>query len=106
MIGIDNDFEQTAAQINRKIVEAATALREANRLAREAGLPSLIYTQYTSEYDSTLDTLSEEERESLENDPEWDGESSPMKMKADLIDVSALEKEIEKGGWSTSSSYC
>jgi len=103
---IDQDFEATVANINAKIKKAAVALREANKLANKAGLPSLIYAQWTGEEDSTLDNLSEEERQRLEEDEEWDGESSPLKMKIDMIDVSDLENEISSAGWSTSSSYC
>ena len=106
MSELNQDFEQVAAQINAKLKEAASALQEANRLANEAGLPGLIYTQWTSDDDNSLDDLSDEERQKLEDDPEWDGESSPLKMKMDMIDVSDLEGEIQDGGWSTSSSYC
>lgn len=106
MSQLDQDFKQVADQINAKVKEATEALREANRLASEAGLPALIYTQWTSEDDTTLDDLSEEEAQKLEEDEEWDGESSPLKMKMDLIDVSDLESELCDAGWSTSSSYC
>lgn len=106
MINIEKDFEQTAAQINAKIKEAAMALEEANRLATAAGLPGLIYTQWVGEDDTTLDDLSEEEMQRLEDNDEWDGESTPLKMKMDMIDVSDLEGEIDSAGWSTSSSYC
>jgi len=106
MSEIDKDFEKVAAQINAKIKEAAAALSEANRLADAAGLPSLIYTQWIGEDDSSLDDMSEEDRQRLEEDEEWDGESTPLKMKIDMIDVSDLEGEIQSAGWSTSSSYC
>lgn len=103
---LDKDFAKIAEQINAKIKEATDALREVNRLTEEAGLPSLIYTQYIQEYDDTLDKLTEAELKLLEEDEEWDGESTPLKMKLDMIDVSDLEGEIESAGWSTSSSYC
>lgn len=103
---LDENFKELAEQINAKVKEAAEALREANRLADEAGLNGLIYTQWTSEDDSSMEELTNEEREALENDDEWDGESSPLKMKTDMIDVSELESQIQMGGWSTSSSYC
>lgn len=106
MSELEQDFQKVAEQINLKVKEAADALREANRLASEAGLPALIYTQWTSDDDSSLDDLSEEERQKLEDDEEWDGESSPLKMKMDMIDVSDLEGELGDAGWSTSSSYC
>jgi hypothetical protein len=103
---LDKDFKETAAKINAKIKEAAAALDEANELASEAGLPALIYTQWTSEDDNSLEELDTEARQKLEDDPEWDGEASPLKMKMDLIDVGELEGAVCNAGWSTSSSYC
>ncbi len=105
MSDLDKEFEVAAAEINAKIKEAATALREANDLAKKAGLPALIHTQWTDD-NFDVDDLDDEELEKLEADPEWDGESSPLKMKMDKIDVSDLESAIAHGGWSTSSSYC
>ena len=104
MSELDQDFNELAERINAKLAEAAKALREANRMADEAGLPGLIYTQWTD--DSSMEELSDEEREALEDDLEWDGESSPLKMKMDKIDVSDIEGAIQSAGWSTSSSYC
>jgi hypothetical protein len=106
MSEIDEQFKATAEAINAKIREAAAALKEANKLAESAGLPSLIYTQWVSEDDTTMDNLSAEELQALEEDEEWDGEASPLKMKIDMIDVSDLEGEMCSAGWSTSSSYC
>jgi len=106
MNDLNQDFEKTAEQINAKLKEATAALKEANRLAEAAGLPTLIYTQWTREDDSTLEDLSEEEYQLLENNAEWDGESSPLQMKMEMIDVSDLENEISSAGWSTSSAYC
>jgi len=106
MSEIDEQFKAIAEQINAKLKEAAAILREANKLADTALLPSLIYTQWTSEDDSTMDDLSPEELQALEDDEEWDGEASPLKMKIDMLDTSALEREINIAGWSTSSSYC
>jgi hypothetical protein len=102
----EQEFRETADKINAKLKEAAAALEEANRLAGEAGLPSLIYTQWTSDDDNTADNMTEEEEEALEADEDWDGEASPLKIKMDLIDVSDIEDAIQNGGWSTSSSYC
>jgi len=105
MSDLENEFKAIVDQINAKVKEAAAALQEANRLASEAGLPALIYTQWTCD-DDDLDNLSEEELEKLEADENWDGESTPLKMKIEKIDVSDLENAIESAGWSTSSSYC
>ena len=105
MSELDKDFEETANKINVKLKEAAAALREANQLASEAGLPGLIYTQWTREDDET--SFTEEELDALEEDPHWDGdESTPLERKMNMIDVSELEGQIQNGGWSTSSSYC
>jgi hypothetical protein len=104
MSELDQEFDRVAEQINAKLKEAAAALREANRLASEAGLPGLIYTQWTD--DDSENEMTEEELEDRENDLEWDGESSPLKIKMDKIDVSDIEGAIESAGWSTSSSYC
>jgi hypothetical protein len=106
MTNLVQEFEKTAEEINTRLKIAAVALREANKLANAAGLPSLIYAQWTGDQDDSLDALSKDERNLLENDEDWDGESSPLKMKIDMIDVSALEDEISVAGWSTSSSYC
>ncbi|HEY5236324.1 MAG TPA: hypothetical protein VIJ14_09115 [Rhabdochlamydiaceae bacterium] len=106
MSDIEKEFKETSEKINAKIKEVVVALREANRLAQEAGLPSLIYTQFIQEEDDTLEKLTEAELKILDDNEEWDGESSPLKMKLDMIDVSDLEGEIESAGWSTSSSYC
>lgn len=106
MSDLDKDFNQIAEQINAKVKEATAALREANRLASEAGLPGIVYTENVAFNDCLLDDLSEEEYAKLDEDPEWDGESTPLKMKIDMIDISDLEDELEIAGWSTSSSYC
>jgi hypothetical protein len=106
MTEIDEQFKTTAEQINAKLKEATTALREANKLADAAGLPALAYTQWVGEEDSTMDKLSDEERQALDEDEEWDGESTPLKMKIDMLNTSDLEREISIAGWSTSSSYC
>lgn len=103
---LDKDFEKVAEQINIKVKEATTALREANRLASEAGLPVLVYNMYIGDKDTSLSNLTFDELAKLEEDEEWDGESSPLKMKIDMIDANELEGEIEIAGWSTSSSYC
>jgi len=84
---IDEAFQNLASQINRKLKEAASALREANRLKEEAGLETLFFSAYLR------DEHDEEECEELEE-------------KLQLIDVGELEGEMESAGWSTSSSYC
>ncbi len=104
MSDLEKDFQETADKINAKVKEATEALREANRLASEAGLPALIYTQYTRDDDDY--EYSEEELEDLESDENWDGEATPLERKLNMIDVSDLEGELCDAGWSTSSAYC
>lgn len=104
MSDLENDFKDTADKINAKVREAAEALKEANRLASEAGLPSLIYGNWQREDDDY--EYSEEELEELEADEEWDGEATPLERKINMLDTSELESQMERAGWSTSSSYC
>jgi hypothetical protein len=103
-LSLEKEFEKTAEAINAKVKEATEALKEANRLASEAGLPALIYTQWTREDDDY--EYSEEELEELESDEDWDGEATPLERKINMLDVSELEGQLEQAGWSTSSSYC
>lgn len=95
MSQIDQDFEKIAAQINAKLKEAAEAVREANRLGDEAGLPGLIYTQWTAE-NLGLSRRNEGDRAKLEE----------IEEKLELINVRDLESALGGAGWSTSSSYC
>lgn len=87
MSDIDQEFESVVNQINAKLAEAAAAVNEANRLATEAGIPSLIDSQYVR------DSLGDDEQDVFEAVIEY-------------IDVGALEGALDSAGWSTSSSYC
>lgn len=80
---MEKEFGEVAAIINRKIGEVVHALKEVNRLRREANLPSLIYTSWSCEEDHPY-----------------------LEQKLEMIDVSELEGELSDAGWSTSSSYC
>ena len=102
MSDLDKDFEKIAEQINAKLSEAAAALKEANRLGKEAGLSGLISTEWAREkMHNTLSTQIETENESEEDDLYY-----LIEKKFELINVSSLELELENAGWSTSSSYC
>ena len=102
MSELEQDFEKAAEQINAKIKEAAEALRQANELAEKAGLPSLIYTQYTR--DNML--YYNRHAESPLSKDEINEKCEALEEKLGLIDVGPLEAELGDGGWSTSSSYC
>ena len=89
MTDLETSWEETVKQINAKIKEAAQALKDARLIADKAGVPVLIHTQYTGDY---LDMDDEEMDEFYE--------------KVEDIDVSPLENEMDRAGWSMSSSYC
>lgn len=102
MTEINNDFDKLAEQINAKLKEAATALREAAALGDKAGLNGLIYTQWVadafrsenSHSDSPLSKVEVKEKlQELEN-------------QYDKIDASEFEMALGRAGWSASSSYC
>ena len=102
MSELDQDFEKTAEQINAKIKEAAEALRQANELATKAGLPSLIYTQFTRDDIQYQNDNADEPLKKRELEEKCD----ELEEKLELIDVSDLEDALSQAGWSTSSSYC
>jgi len=87
MSDLDKEFKEVVIKINAKLAEAAAAVNEANRLAEEAKLPGLIFTQYVQE---DLDNY----------------ECDDLREKFNLVDVSDLEDALDSAGWSTSSSYC
>ena len=102
MSDLEQDYEKLVEQINAKIKESAEALNEANRLATQAGLPTLFYSQFTREnmqYDNRYaePPLSKEE---------LNEKCQELEDKLNLIDVGPLEAAMGDGGWSTSSSYC
>lgn len=102
MSDLNKDFEQVAEQINAKLQEATVALKEANRLRTEAGLPALIFTNYVSE---DIHYHNEYSETKLSKD-EISDKVEELENKLKLINVSALESELCHAGWSTSSSYC
>jgi hypothetical protein len=97
MSQLDKDFKQVAADINAKLQEAADALAKANELAKKAGLDGLIYTQWTTDH--------------LQYEYGLEGQAlsdkcDELEAKCEKINVQVLEDELNKAGWSTSSSYC
>jgi hypothetical protein len=106
MSELDKDWEEIAAKINFSIKKAAEAFAEVNKLAAEAGLPGLIYTQWIREnleYDQR--SASRTGGKPLTKE-EINQKCEELQEKFELIDVGPLESAIEDGGWSTSSSYC
>ena len=98
MSKLESDFSKVAKNINEKIKEAAKAIEAANKLAKKAGLYGLINAHRT-EYDLRRNNpgISPKELDELLN---------KQAEKCELIDVDALEYELDQAGWSTSSSYC
>lgn len=107
MTDINQDFKQVAEQINAKLKEAADALKEANKLAKESGVGGLICTQFTRE-DLWRDTRKELRQAGKEPDDDEEIEKLVEQKTAifDLFKVGELEREMSRGGWSPSASYC
>lgn len=98
MSELETNFNEAVEKINLKLKEAAAALREANRLSEEVGLPALIYTQFISEnYKYHHRDVSRDELRAL---------SEIWSEQLQKIDVSELEGEMSDAGWNPSSSYC
>ena len=86
MSDLNKEFEKVAKQINQKIKEAALAMKEANKLAKKAGIPGLTLH-------AAPNGLDDDKLEELES-------------KIQLINVHPLFGELDKAGWSTSSLNC
>jgi hypothetical protein len=95
----DQAFEAAVEKINAKLAEAATALEEATRLAREAGLPALIPAMWISE-----DFYSKENRKLYGDDMDDKWEEFSDKIRS--VDVFRFESALSSAGWSASASYC
>ena len=107
MSELDKDFDGLVEQINAKLKEAATALKEANALRSKAGLDSLIFTQWQREdaYREIRNRIEEEENRKPDSNEIYD-EIEKRQELYERFDVRALESEMGNAGWSTSSSYC
>jgi hypothetical protein len=75
---IDNDFDDEVKRINLKIKEAAEALKEANKIAKEAGIGGI--SSFSAD-EGMYDVVSE-------------------------IDFDPLFDQLNDAGWSTSSMEC
>jgi hypothetical protein len=76
---IELDFETLAEKINLKIKEAAEAMKEARKLANDAGVDALNLDEYGNGEDSEL---------------------------FEYINISPLFNELDEAGWRTSSIGC
>lgn len=102
MSELNEDFQRVAEDINAKLGEAAEALKEAHRLANDAGLDGLIFTQFSKDDIRRCNQYAEPPLDKFE----LNEKIAQEEQKYELIDVSALEAALGNAGWSTSSSYC
>jgi hypothetical protein len=84
MTDMETDYTELCEKINAKILEAAAAMKAANKLAKDAGVSSLTYDEYNDEY----------------ND-----EEVPEKI-LEGVNIYPLFNELDKAGWRTSSIGC
>ena len=85
MSDMETDYTELCEKINAKILEAAAAMKAANKLAKDAGVSSLTYDEYR--YDD--EDRNEVPEEILEG-----------------VNISPLFNELDKAGWRTSSIGC
>lgn len=93
-------FEAAVVKVNAKLNEAAEALAEATKIAKEAGLPALIPAVWLSEDHFCSKVNRSRDRDVV--DAEWEA----IVEKFDKLDVSAFESALGNAGWSASASYC
>lgn len=110
MSELDQDFDKTLALLNGRLKEAAASLREANELRTKLGFPALIYSAWRQEdeYREIYDRLDESGEYSTDEALE---EAIEVAMEVrrnefDKFQTNDLEREMNRAGWSTSSSYC
>jgi hypothetical protein len=93
MSELEKNYKEVAKLINANIKGAAKLMKEANALAKKAGLSGLTTDSQGENYDEDGNSLSEEDEENLEEF-------------SDLINISPLFNELDKAGWRTSSIGC
>lgn len=111
MSDLEQDFDSVLIELNTKIKEAAEKLREVNELRAKAGFESLIFSQWEREeaYSRIRSEVSESEAAEspdFDEDGAIDDKMEEIRARYSLIEKNPLEKEINRAGWSTSSSYC
>lgn len=110
MSELDQDFEKILALLNGRLKEAAACLREANQLREKLGFPALIYTNWRQEdeYSEIYNRLDESgefpDEESL--DIAIEDAVEARRLDFEKFQTDDLEREMNRAGWSTSSSYC
>lgn len=111
MSELEQDFDSVLKELNVKLKEAADKMREVNELRVKAGFESLIFSQWEREEAYSRIRREVNESEAAE-DPDFDEDyvvdekMEELRARYDLIEKSPLEREINRAGWSTSSSYC
>lgn len=111
MSELEQDFDSVLKELNIKLKEAADKMREVNELRAKAGFESLIFSQWEREEAYSRIRSEVNESEATE-DPDFDEDYAvdekmeELRARYDLIEKSPLEREINRAGWSTSSSYC
>src|ERR1700722_1996923 len=101
MTDLDKDFKDIVKQINVYLKEAAAQLKQANSLREQAGLSSLILSNYVSdEIDSSIrNTLDEDETGKYDNEDVYENlvqeRYDAIEAKYEAIDVADLEAELE-----------
>lgn len=101
---LEEDFEKTAKEINAQVKVAAEAVRKLNELRTKAGLPTLLDTQWLE--DSVRWENRRLDKNEMLNEDELDEKVEDIRNKLQQINVNELESELNRAGWSTSSSYC
>jgi hypothetical protein len=107
MSELDKDFEKHLEELNAKLVEAAKLMKEVNDLREKAGLDSLIFSAWMREdaYRNIRNQIEEEENRKPDSNEIYD-RIEKLQETYEQIETSGLERELNRAGWSTSSSYC
>lgn len=108
MSELDKEFDAALlAQLNDKLAEAAKVMHEVNELRSKLGLDSLILTQWRREelYSEIKSKIEEEENRRVDS-REIYNRMEDYQSFYDQIKTDGLEREMNRAGWSTSSSYC
>jgi hypothetical protein len=110
MSELNEDFEKILVLLNGRLKEAAVCLREANRFREKLGFPTLVYSVWLQqeEYHQIYKRLDESGEYPNDQDLEKAIEAAleVRRNQFDRFNTNDLECEMQRAGWSTSSSYC